>query len=313
MAATFPKPDADTVRLAVKMVVAGTLAWWLSRLLGAPRPLFAVLVPLVAMGSDPLGALNVSVARMLGVFAGVLLGLGLLQLHLPSTPLVALLLTTGLAVGFFLRVGTALNTQVAISAVLMLYVGVGSKAEPIGVARIWETAVGAAVAVAVSVALWPPDPVTEARERVNRLNTWIHEDLARVAGLLTAPDEERAEADLELIRGRSLQAVQDVFDLERAERALRFNPRRRGQQLLFQQERRHLAGAARQYRHLRSLARMAADAMTVAEPERLRLADELSNMETPHQTADAATFSDPRAIGIAVKLGQMLEDLTAAE
>ena len=41
-------------------MIAGTLAWWLSRLLGAPRPFFALLVPLVAMGSDPLGALNVS-------------------------------------------------------------------------------------------------------------------------------------------------------------------------------------------------------------------------------------------------------------
>jgi hypothetical protein len=228
--------------------------------------------------------------------------------------MVALLLSTGLAVGFFLRVGTALNNQIAISAVLMLYVGVGSKAEPIGVARIWETAVGSAVAIGVSIALWPPDPVQEARERAKRLQGWVREDLVRVAGLLRAPDEERCEAELELIRERSLLAVQDVLDLERAERALRFNPRRRGQQVPFHEERRQLAGAARQYRHLRTVARMAADAATVAEPERQELADALEKLREPKapEPVNPATFSDPRAIGIAVKLAQMSEDLSAA-
>ena len=41
------------LRLVVKMTAAGTLAWWLCTVAGQPRPLFAVLVPLVAMGDDP--------------------------------------------------------------------------------------------------------------------------------------------------------------------------------------------------------------------------------------------------------------------
>lgn len=125
-------PTPGAVQLAAKMVLAGTLAWWLCRLLGAPRPLFAVLVPLVAMGGDPFGAVNVSIGRILGVFAGVLIGLGLLQVRLPSTVLVALLLALSLLAGLALRVGGGpLNSQIAITAMFMLYLGVGAKAESV--------------------------------------------------------------------------------------------------------------------------------------------------------------------------------------
>jgi hypothetical protein len=136
-----------------------------------------------------------------------------------------------------------------------------------------------------------------------------------VASLLRAPDEERAEAELELIRERSLRAVEDYFELERAERALSFNPRRRAQRVPFQAERGRLASAARQYRHLRSIARMAADAAGVAEPERLVLAEELERLrETGDaETVDPGTLKDPRAIGLAVKLAQMAKDLRASE
>ncbi|HEV3403555.1 MAG TPA: hypothetical protein VG073_04660 [Gaiellaceae bacterium] len=37
------RPSRGELRLAGKMGAAGTLAWWLSTLLGADRPLFAVL------------------------------------------------------------------------------------------------------------------------------------------------------------------------------------------------------------------------------------------------------------------------------
>ncbi len=88
------------------VLLAGTLAWWLCTLLGAERPLFAVLVPLVAMDGDPFSSINVSVARIVGVVAGVFLGLGLLQLDLSSTLLVALLLTLSLIIGLVLRTAT---------------------------------------------------------------------------------------------------------------------------------------------------------------------------------------------------------------
>jgi uncharacterized membrane protein YgaE (UPF0421/DUF939 family) len=238
------RPSRGDLRLAAKMSAAGTLAWWLSTLLGADRPLFAVLVPLVAMDGDALSAVNVSLARTLGVFAGVFLGLGLLQLDLPSTTLVALLLVLSLAAGLVLRVKDGpLNNQVAITALFMLYVGASQRAETVGAARIWETALGAGVAVAVSALVWPPDPLREARRRSTRLRGWLHDDLERIADLLAHPDAEAAEGQLELVRERSLQAIRDVFELEQGERALRWNPRRRADAAAFAEERGRLPAA----------------------------------------------------------------------
>jgi uncharacterized membrane protein YgaE (UPF0421/DUF939 family) len=317
------KPSRGDLQLVVKMLAAGTLAWWLATLLGSPRPLFAVLVPLVAMDGDSFSALNVSIARTFGVFAGVLLGLGLLQLDLPSTVLVALLLSLSLAAGLALRFrGGPVNNQVAITAMFMLYVGAATKAETVGEARIWETALGAAVAFAVSALVWPPHPVAEARRRVDRLRGWLREDMSRVAGQLAAPDGAQAEEMLELIRERSLQAVKDVLDLERGERALRWNPRNRTDAAAFAVERARVSGAARQYRHLRTLARTVADVaaneqpLPAAERDRLvRTMATLTEAETDSQirppAIDPASLHDPRAIGLAVKLAQMSDDLAA--
>src|SRR5258708_31819631 len=69
------------LRLAIKMAIGGTGAWWIASELGAKRPIFAALVPLVAMSGDPFAAVSVSIARILGVFAGV--GIGLALAHVP--------------------------------------------------------------------------------------------------------------------------------------------------------------------------------------------------------------------------------------
>src|SRR4051812_42039307 len=132
---------------AVRIAVAATLAWWISRLLGAERPVFAVIVPMVAIRDDAHAALALSLGRMLGVMAGVVLGIGVVALTGVSTTSIVLLLVGGLAVGLFLRTGPELNTQIAISALLVLVVT--TNADSYAVERIWETGVGSLVSLAV--------------------------------------------------------------------------------------------------------------------------------------------------------------------
>ena len=107
---------------ALRIAIAAGLSWWIARLLGADRPVFAVIVPMVAIRDDTYAALSLSLGRMLGVMAGVVLGIAVVAVAGVSTSAVVLLLVVGLALGLFLRTGPELNTQIAISALLVLIV-----------------------------------------------------------------------------------------------------------------------------------------------------------------------------------------------
>src|SRR6478672_5224335 len=93
------------IRLALKMAVGGTVAWWLAGELGAQRPIFAALVPLVAMTGDPFAAVSVSLSRIIGVFAGVGIGIAVVHLSIGLTWRVALALLIGTVGSVVLKVG----------------------------------------------------------------------------------------------------------------------------------------------------------------------------------------------------------------
>src|ERR1041385_6383481 len=102
------------------MALGGTTAWWLAVELGARRPIFAALVPLVAMTGDPFAAVSVSFARILGVFAGVGLGIGFVHLDAASTVPIVHALARASAVAMALRVGERPNLEVPIAALFMI-------------------------------------------------------------------------------------------------------------------------------------------------------------------------------------------------
>lgn len=102
---------------------------------------------------------------------------GTLACH--QTLLVAAALAGGGALGIVLRVGQRLNVQPAVSAIFMLGVAGSTGA---GVARVWESAIGAAFTIPVSALLWPPDPLRELEARIERLRQL----LADVVGPLSA-------------------------------------------------------------------------------------------------------------------------------
>ena len=110
--------------------------------------MFAAIVPMVAIRDDTHAALSLSLGRMLGVMAGVVLGIGIIEVAGSSTSAIVLLLAVGLGIGLFLRTGPELNTQIAISALLVLVVS--TDADSYAVERIWETGVGSLVSLARS-------------------------------------------------------------------------------------------------------------------------------------------------------------------
>jgi len=314
------------LQLAVKMTLAGTLSWWLCTRLGEPRPLFAALVPLVAMSGDPFNAVSVSIARILGVFAGVGIAIALLSLSLGTLTAVALAIFAGTLSGIVLRLAGRVNVQAAVSALFLIGLS-KTGATQVGVARIWETAVGAGVTIAVAALIWPPDPVRELRIRLDRLRQELGGDLAAVAEDLATGNGAAADR-LDDVRAHSLDAVREVLDLERARSALRWNPVRRRDWVSFPELERRIHLAARLYRHARSVTRDVADAgrtlrgsstgqglaaatRDIAEAGDVALVGgEDAQASTRALERLAVLNGAPEAMVVATQLRQMLEDLT---
>jgi uncharacterized membrane protein YgaE (UPF0421/DUF939 family) len=315
------------LRLAIKMTGASVLAWWLATLAGEPRPIFAALIPFVAMSGDPFASVSVSVERVLGVFVGVALGAAALRLHIGLLGTVALAVAAGTLVGILLRVGSTPNVEPAVSALFLVAFGAASTFHS-GFARLWETAIGAGVAILVSAFVWPPDPVRELEHRIRRLRQELGSDLASIAEDLSTGSGVVAER-LDDVRARSQEVVRDFFDLDRARRALRWNPLRRKDITAFAGLEARIRLAGRLYRHTRSIARDIVDARTLpGSPSGTELAAATRDLAEaadhelrgePGGQALARAGSKLRAVEartedalvIRAQLRQMLEDLEA--
>ena len=306
------------LRLAIKMTIGGTAAWWIASELGARRPLFAALVPLVAMTGDPFAAVSVSVGRILGVFAGVGLGVAATHVDISSTWRVAGVIFVGTVVGIVLKVGEQPNLEVPIAALFLIGLA-STAASEFGVQRIWETAIGAIVAVVVSSLLWPPDPIRELTRRLDRLRQALASDLTAIADDLATGSGATSE-QLEGLREHSLDAVRDVFELDPARRAFRLSPLRRGDVPLLDELERRINLGARAARHARAVGRDVADTRvhdaTLAAATR-HLADAADRGLRGKDCTEAVDRADAAlsAAGdpiVAAQLRQMSTDLRAA-
>jgi uncharacterized membrane protein YgaE (UPF0421/DUF939 family) len=309
------------LRLALKMTLGATVAWWIASELGARRPIFAALVPLVAMTGDPFAAVSVSVGRIIGVFAGVGIGIAVVHLSIGLTWRVALALLIGTVGSVVLKVGGRPNLEVPIAALFLIGFASASISQ-LGIQRIWETGIGAVVTVLVASLLWPPDPVRALTRQVARLRRELVDDLTAIADDLATGSGEMSDR-LDELRERSLDAVRDVFDLDAASRALRWSPLRRRDVESVADLRGRINLAARVYRHTRSVARDVADlrlrSATLARATR-DLADAtdraLSRRDAGERLAHAAAALAEPASGdahvVQAQLRQLLADLRAA-
>ena len=245
------------LRLALKMALGGTIAWWLAGALGAHRPIFAALVPLVAMTGDPFAAVSVSVGRIVGVFAGVGIGIAFVHVNVGLTVQVALVLLVGALGSVVLKVGERPNLEVPIAGLFLLGFATAQISQ-LGIQRIWETGIGAVVAILISSLVWPPDPVRALTRQLDRLRSELIRDLAAIADDLATGSGETA-ARLDDVRAHSLEAIREVFELDAAHRALRWSPLRRRDADAVSELAVRINLAARVYRHARSLARDVAD------------------------------------------------------
>ena len=314
-------------RIAVTVVAAWQTAVWL----GADQPpVFAAIVPLVTLRGDPMTAWGNSLQRVLGVMAGVVLGLVVLNVLRPSTAALAMVMVFSLGVGLFLRAGSGLNTQVATSSLLVF---ASTSPDAYALHRVWETAAGAGVTILLAPLLWPPNPKrilsALAADCVARLTEAL---IATAAAVGTGP--ATAVNLLALVKAHTEVVHANAARAREAERAMRFNPLRcrhrdavrylsRGIQTADQLTA-HLSALAREVsafsgradlapqlaraqQHLPALAAATSDIIEAslsakdARPELARARDSLA--------AYARADSRPAAVALRRPFQRMLEDL----
>ncbi|MCY0898359.1 MAG: aromatic acid exporter family protein [Firmicutes bacterium] len=208
----------------LKTAVAAGASWALaSWLFHSPKPYFAPLAAILSVQATVAESIARGVQRMLGVIGGIVLALVFthwLGLHAWS---LAILVFVGMAAATRLNLGPQGIPQVAISALLVI--AIGSEVKGYAWARALDTGLGALVAAAVSVLLWPPDFTPDAVDTLRLL----------ALGLADIMDEIRqnlgegitlAHANQHLTRARAVeQGLHDArAAIHRAETSLRWNP-----------------------------------------------------------------------------------------
>jgi uncharacterized membrane protein YgaE (UPF0421/DUF939 family) len=186
---------ADLGRCA-QATVGAALAWAIAHdVFGHPQPFFAPMAVVVCLAVD-VGARGPQAVNMLaGVFAGVALGeiairvidFGFWQVM----PVVALPMLLGAA----FRLRPVLVIQTAVSALLVI----GMHSKGTGLERIFDAAIGSAIALICTQLLFPPRPgtlvATQARSMLSALATGL-QDLAQAAAAGDQAETARAAGAL---------------------------------------------------------------------------------------------------------------------
>ena len=172
-----------------RIVVVAAVAWQVALLLGATEPpIYTALVPLLALRDTPFGAFALYVARLVGVVAGLLVAIGVLAVVPPTTTVaVAAVLALALLVGVFLRIGNVMNTQVAVSALLVF---TSTNTEGYAATRLWETGLGTVTILVLAPFLFPANPLIVARAELARVAAGLADALQASTALVGRAEDE---------------------------------------------------------------------------------------------------------------------------
>ncbi|WP_406438534.1 FUSC family protein [Streptomyces sp. NBC_00631] len=208
---------------AARILVIAVLCWQTALWAGADQPpVFAAIVPVLCLRGDSASSLAALLLRILGVMAGVALGVTVVTLFRPSTLVLAVVTGLALLCGTVISSGTALNVQVAVSSLLVF---ANPSPDAYGFARLWENALGGAVTAVLAPLLWPRDPRREAEALARECAAGLAEGLVRTTEAIGVPDAARPNRVAALARADRLRRCGALA--REAEQAMRFNPLRR--------------------------------------------------------------------------------------
>lgn len=214
------RPGLRTTKTTLAAVLSYLLAQWLGT---SAQPVLASLTALLVVQLTMYQTLAQGVQRVVSVAAGVLLAVAVAAFVGLTWWSLGAVVATSLVIGRMLRLGPQL-LEVPISAMLVL--ALGRAAEDAALGRVYETLIGAAVAVLVNLVIAPPlyaQPASDAlSELADRMAVFVRELATELRAGWT-----REAADRWLARARALggEVARADQTLARAEESARFNPR----------------------------------------------------------------------------------------
>lgn len=230
---SFVSPERAPILQVAKTGVAAILAWFACEaLLPGHPPIFGTIAALLAVQESVRQSLTKGIERFAGVLIGVSVAVGAgVIFGAPSWLFIAAILVA-LVVGWSFRMTGPSTNQVAITALLVI--ALGGQDTDYALERIIETAIGAAIGIAVNAFIVAPVRTTPTNIAVTTLVDHTADALDRIAEALRTP-KSRAEMEELYDRARELQSErEDVHaQVRRARESLQLNPRgRRHRQLL---------------------------------------------------------------------------------
>ena len=245
---------------SLKVALGCGLAWAAGQALGDPRPFAAVLAVIILMQGHALGSLLNALQFLLGVAAGLVLGMIANRVTGVSAPVVAAVILVSMLLGGWVKVSSqGFNNQIAVSALLVLATGSADN-----LSRFWETGLGGLIGVLVAAFLWPPNPVHGLRSEFQLAERHIAEDIRRSLGLAGRAGDK--DENRRLVRSHAERVDAAVALIGPAEDALRWNPWFSAQlhDLSHLEDRLRLISYL--YRTVRALARQSAEAPPITPP-----------------------------------------------
>ena len=208
-----------------KVTLAAVLAYVAADLLNTTAsPILAPLTAILVVQLTVYQTVAEGLQRVLSVLAGVLVAVGLATVVGLSWWSLGAVVGVSLVIGQVLRLGPH-TLEVPISAMLVLAVG-GSAAPQAAVGRVYETLIGAAIGIAVNLAIAPPVHVRSAGSAVAGLSTGLADFLRSLATQLRAGWSRHAAQNwLTAARGLGASVLEADQSLVQAEQSAVLNPR----------------------------------------------------------------------------------------
>jgi uncharacterized membrane protein YgaE (UPF0421/DUF939 family) len=185
----------------VQNAIAAVAAWSLaSLLLPDPRPAFAAIAAVIAVGATHGQRAGRALQLVGGVVVGITVATLLISVIGTGAWQIGVLVVLAMAAAVALGGGELLVVEAAVSAILLVALDPGA-ADGFSPNRILEGALGGGIAIVVSSFLFPPDPALASGRAAQAMFVELGRALERIAGALESRDAGAAERALVDARG----------------------------------------------------------------------------------------------------------------